>query len=67
MNKPAVSKAQLRRAVETLEGMGKTVEEVVLRPDGTWQVRLTASERPAELALTPEDDFTAWAAKHGYN
>lgn len=41
MNKRAVTKAQMRRTVEALEAMGKTIADVILLPDGSWQLRLT--------------------------
>jgi hypothetical protein len=67
LNKPAVSKAQMRRTIETLEAMGKSVQEVELRPDGTWRLRLTPAEGGAQPSSNPDDEFAAWTAQHGYS
>lgn len=67
MNKPAVSKAQLKRAIEALEAMGKTVADIDLRPDGTFRLRLTPGGDGAQPSPIPDDEFSAWATEHGYN
>lgn len=41
MTRRAVTQAQLQRAVKAFEAMGKTVAGLRLRPDGSWDLRLT--------------------------
>lgn len=41
MSRRAVTCAQIKRTVKAFEAMGKTVAGAVLRPDGSWEVRLT--------------------------
>jgi hypothetical protein len=57
----------MRRAIEALEAMGKNVQEVELRPDGTWRLRLTDAEGGAQPSPNPDDEFAAWSERHGYN
>ncbi|MDF2435207.1 MAG: hypothetical protein JWP44_4838 [Mucilaginibacter sp.] len=52
MNKPAVSKAQIRRRIEALEAMGKTVTSLAPHPDGAVTVLLEgqgSTEPPVDL------------------
>lgn len=44
-NRKAVTKAQLLRVVSALEARGKTIGDVLLRPDGSLSLGLTTGER----------------------
>lgn len=63
MNRQAVTKAQLTRAVRALEAMGKTVTAAVLHPDGSWEVRLTDAAN-GNLS-SPDQADTDWDRKLG--
>lgn len=65
MNKKTATKAQIRRVVETLEAMGKTVTGIAARPDGSVHVLLTEAHAPAP---DPDsgDPWEAYDRSHGY-
>lgn len=66
MNKPAVTKAQLKRAVEAVEALGKTVAGLRINPDGSADVLLTGSGA-APLPSDPlDDELEQWAQARGY-
>lgn len=66
MNKPAVSQARMRRAVTTLEALGKIVGGFRLHPDGTVDI-LTANGN-APLSSEPLDnELEAFKRSHGYD
>lgn len=66
-NKPAVSQAQIKRAILAAEALGKTVSGIDLLPDGT--VRVTVG--PVAMAAVAEanDPGSSWASfdkAHGF-
>lgn len=62
MNKRAVTKAQLRRAIETVEAMGKTVCGVRVGPDGSAEVLIGEPHGGTPVAADADDDRAALRA-----
>lgn len=65
MNKRTATKAQIRRAVETVEAMGKTVAGVRVLPDGSAEVLIGD---PARGTAPPanEDVWAEFDRAHGH-
>ena len=63
MSRRAVTTAQIKRTVKAFEAMGKTVAGAVLRPDGSWEVRLTdGTDTPLPSPAQADD---AWEKAMG--
>ena len=63
MNRSSVTQAQLRRAVQTFEALGKPVKGAILRPDGSMEVFLT--DGLGALHVSKEQAEGAWDAALG--
>lgn len=65
-NRPAVTKARMKRAVAALEAAGKTVTGMHLQPDGSLTILTGAADIPA--STNPLDaELAEWASRHGYD
>jgi hypothetical protein len=66
MNKRAVTKAQMRRAVDELEARGKTIAGIRLNPDGSADVLLTGAANAPQPSDPLDAELAEWAQRHGY-
>lgn len=69
MNKPAVTKAQAQRMVEAMEGLGKTVCGLVVRPDGSVKLefgQLTDAPPPEPAVSADDGSWEAYDKRRGH-
>lgn len=64
VNKPAVSRAAMTRAIAALEASGASFGGFRLHPDGTVDV-LRAENMGRPVVATAEDELAEWLAAHG--
>ena len=57
-----LAKGDMRRTIELLESLGKTVTAVKVHLDGTF--RVMTSEYVNKAAENPTNPFDEWKAKH---
>lgn len=53
MTRSAISQATLKRAMKTATALGQAVTGIVLRPDGTYELRLTQPGHQEPDMATP--------------